>query len=81
MQLINEEEQRIVHDLILRELKSAIKIYPNVQTLAEFKEHSKKQNYKHWLTLFALEERLFWNITSVYGMLDKFVENQGGTNG
>lgn len=58
------DETRILHDLVLKELKLALEVVPaNVRTLTELREHATRDNLKYWQKLFELEEKLFETVT------------------
>ncbi len=56
---IAEQEKKILHELVLKELKSGMQMLPNVRTLHEMKSHVIKQDLKYWLTLFELNDKLW----------------------
>lgn len=54
-----EQEKKVFHELVLKELKSGMQMLPNVETLHEMKSYAIEQDLKYWLSLFELEEKLW----------------------
>lgn len=55
---MDEDDKKILHDLVFKELRSGLKLFANARTLAEMKEEAAKQNASYWKNLFRLLEEL-----------------------
>lgn len=55
---MDEDDKNIFHDLVLQELRSGLKMLPELRTLAEMKDEADKRNLRYWKKLFRLLEEL-----------------------